>query len=76
MLSQCACLTWIFAAMSWLRDLEWAATTSTVLVLAVVAITLASGLDYLLHARRVLGADQLAALTHRPAPQRASGGGA
>ena len=72
MLSQCACLTWIFTVMSWLPDQAWALTTSSVVVLAVVAITLASGFDYLLHARRVLGAEQLARLT----PPRAAGGSA
>lgn len=74
MLSQCLCLTWIFLAMAWLGDQPWAATTSTVLVLSVVAITLASGVDYLLHARRVLGSEQLARLTPQPgAPARPVG---
>lgn len=63
MLSQCVCVSWVFGAMSILRDHAWAQTTSLVMVLVVAAITVASGIDYLLHARRVLGADQLAKLT-------------
>lgn len=70
MVFQSACLTWIFTALAWWPDRAWAGTTSTALVLLVAAITLASGLDYLFHARRVLGAEQLGRLTQpRPANQ-------
>lgn len=60
---QCACLTWIFLALANLDGLAWARTVTQTLVWATLVVTVYSGLQYVIRARRVLSSDALATLT-------------
>ncbi len=68
MVTQSVTIGWIFLAMANLRGLTWAEWTTFVLIGLTIAITLGSGLDYVLKARRVLRADTIASLTEPAAP--------
>jgi CDP-diacylglycerol---glycerol-3-phosphate 3-phosphatidyltransferase len=63
MVTQSVCLTWIFAALANFDHVTWAPTVTLVLVWSTLAITVFSGAQYLLHARKVLSSDSLAVLT-------------
>lgn len=70
MMLQSACLSWILLALANLRGVPWAAALTTTLVWATLGFTVFSGLQYVLHARRVLSSESLAKLTP-PAEGRA-----
>jgi CDP-diacylglycerol---glycerol-3-phosphate 3-phosphatidyltransferase len=63
MFLQSICLGWIFIAIANLPAVEWAAWLALALLWATLILTVASGAQYVLHARRVLRADSLATLT-------------
>lgn len=63
MMAQCACLTWVLFALGHMEGVSWAGAVSRAALWGTVAITVISGCDYVLRARRVLRADTLAVLT-------------
>lgn len=63
MVTQSVCLGWILLALANLRGVGWAEVTSFVLIGLTLAITAASGLDYVFKARSVLSAEAIATLS-------------
>lgn len=77
MVVQCVCLSWILGALANFEGAPWADTVTLVLVWSTLAITVYSGLQYVVRARRVLSSDALATLTvPAPVPDRAPDRGA
>lgn len=72
MVVQSATLMWIFLALANLQGVAWAAQVTTGLLVLTLVVTLVSGGQYVLKARRVLRADVMNALS--PAGQAAAGG--
>lgn len=73
MVVQSVCLSWIFLALANLHGVDWARSVTLALVWATLAITVYSGLQYVVRARSVLSSDALATLTvepHAEAPDR------
>jgi CDP-diacylglycerol--glycerol-3-phosphate 3-phosphatidyltransferase len=62
MVTQSVCIGWILLVLANLDGVGWAHTTTAALIGLTLAITVASGLDYVFKARAVLGADSLASL--------------
>lgn len=69
MVIQSVCLSWTFLALANLHDVAWATTVTLVLVWTTLAVTVFSGLQYLVHARKVLSSDALAVLSN-PVPAK------
>lgn len=67
MVVQSTCISWIFFAMANAPAAPWATTTISVLLGLTLAITVWSGGQYVLHARKVLRADALTVNTAAPA---------
>jgi len=63
MFSQSVAVGWILFTMANLGGVSWSGALVTALLWTVVVVTLYSGVVYVLHARKVLGAETLAAET-------------
>jgi CDP-diacylglycerol--glycerol-3-phosphate 3-phosphatidyltransferase len=74
MVVQSVAISWVLFALANLGGASWAPTVTSALVWAALAITVFSGLQYVVHARRVLSSEALATLSAAGAAVAGAGG--